>query len=485
MKRYIFSIGTGIMILFLFNITHATVWYVHPDSTLNRIQNALNGCSTGDTVLVGPGTYVENIVWPNTQGIHLTSELGPDITIIDGDSVGRVINISAGIDTTTVIRGFTIRNGYVVNLDGGGILCDGASPRIVSSVFTANSAYGSYNGGGAIACEYNAPAVIDSNTMYSNYGTWGGAIMLWDSSGVAITNNYIHDNSADTCAGGIACWSYCSPIIKGNTITNNLAGWAGGIWICQYSAPVVMDNTITGNMAEVMGGGIYNSWYSSPTIIHNTITGNTSFTGQYGGGVRYSPTTSGILKHCIISNNDGAGISVRQATPDIDSCDIEYNTYHGVYNQDGANPTVNWCNIVDNELYGIFSENTSVTIDAENNWWGHSTGPYHSSNPGGLGDTVSDYVDFDPWLAQPVIGLHEQSRPVVKHTLVQTTIVRGVLNLQSAIYNLKSEITLLDVTGRKVMDLQAGANDIRRLSPGIYFVRQKENNQTTKVVIMR
>jgi hypothetical protein len=30
---------------------------------------------------------------------------------------------------------------------------------------------------------------------------------------------------------------------------------------------------------------------------------------------------------------------------------------------------------------------------------------------------------------------------------------------------------LLDISGRKVLDLQAGANDISRLAPGVYFVR--------------
>ena len=42
---------------------------------------------------------------------------------------------------------------------------------------------------------------------------------------------------------------------------------------------------------------------------------------------------------------------------------------------------------------------------------------------------------------------------------------------RSAISNLQSEIALLDLTGRKVLDLKPGANDVSRLSPGVYFVR--------------
>jgi hypothetical protein len=33
---------------------------------------------------------------------------------------------------------------------------------------------------------------------------------------------------------------------------------------------------------------------------------------------------------------------------------------------------------------------------------------------------------------------------------------------------------LLDVTGRQVLKLQPGANDVRHLSPGIYFVREAQ-----------
>jgi hypothetical protein len=49
---------------------------------------------------------------------------------------------------------------------------------------------------------------------------------------------------------------------------------------------------------------------------------------------------------------------------------------------------------------------------------------------------------------------------------------------------------LLDASGRKVMDLKAGVNDVRALVPGVYFVRQasgmkREASSVTKVVITR
>ena len=51
--------------------------------------------------------------------------------------------------------------------------------------------------------------------------------------------------------------------------------------------------------------------------------------------------------------------------------------------------------------YGIENENTT-TIDAENNFWGHESGPYHPTlNPNGQGCEVSDNVDFEPWSTEP------------------------------------------------------------------------------------
>jgi len=51
---------------------------------------------------------------------------------------------------------------------------------------------------------------------------------------------------------------------------------------------------------------------------------------------------------------------------------------------------------------------------------------------------------------------------------------------------------LLDVSGRKVLNLQPGANDVSALSPGVYFVRsgpsavsRQPSTVITKVVIAK
>ncbi len=52
-----------------------------------------------------------------------------------------------------------------------------------------------------------------------------------------------------------------------------------------------------------------------------------------------------------------------------------------------------------------------------------------------------------------------------------STIVSHTLNLPFASCNLQLPIALLDATGRKVLDLLPGPNDVSGLSPGVYFFR--------------
>jgi hypothetical protein len=82
-----------------------------PDDT-GSIPMALLLAAPYDTILVAPGTYHVNLEWPAKDGLKLVSEAGPDVTILDGSGDVQVIGIYTKVDTTTVVRGFTIRNGH-------------------------------------------------------------------------------------------------------------------------------------------------------------------------------------------------------------------------------------------------------------------------------------------------------------------------------------------------------------------------------------
>jgi YVTN family beta-propeller protein len=71
------------------------------------------------------------------------------------------------------------------------------------------------------------------------------------------------------------------------------------------------------------------------------------------------------------------------------------------------------------------------------------------------------------------------------------TVARGALCLASGHrQNAGCRAELLDISGRKVLDLTPGANDVRRLAPGVYFVLEassvgRDAPSITKVVITR
>jgi photosystem II stability/assembly factor-like uncharacterized protein len=73
-------------------------------------------------------------------------------------------------------------------------------------------------------------------------------------------------------------------------------------------------------------------------------------------------------------------------------------------------------------------------------------------------------------------GIAEQFEPERRPARLAATIIRGVLWLNSSfgIHNrncVGHSASLLDASGRRVLDLHPGPNDVSRLAPGVYFVR--------------
>jgi len=95
-------------------------------------------------------------------------------------------------------------------------------------------------------------------------------------------------------------------------------------------------------------------------------------------------------------------------------------------------------------------------------------------------DVVLAYPDAPP-------GVSEQPAASKLPKLRLQTVVRGVLALgavdsrQHTAYRAE----LLDVSGRRVMDLEPGANDVSRLSPGVYFVREEPQATSSKPQAVR
>ena len=107
---------------------------------------------------------------------------------------------------------------------------------------------------------------------------------------------------------------------------------------------------------------------------------------------------------------------------------------------------------------------------------------------GRVGDRV--YNAHRAWgKMDPNPGIEESRQPPVYSLRPAATVIHDVLFLPKASSHKPQTSSLLDIAGRKVLDLQAGANDVHSLAPGVYFVRAVSRQplavSCTKVVLTR
>ena len=131
-------------------------------------------------------------------------------------------------------------------------------------------------------------------------------------------------------------------------------------------------------------------------------------TVEYGGqGGSYSNANlvlnaSPTIMNSTIRNSAGSGVYAtgQSSNSVIVNSNITANKW-GVY-ASSSNLYVMYNNIYANTTAGVWNATTSPDVDARENWWGVATGPTYTGNPGGRGDSISDHVLYNPWLAQPI-----------------------------------------------------------------------------------
>ncbi len=230
------------------------------------VSAGINMATSGDTVLVRPGTYTENLDLGGKE-ILLLAEQGPAATTIFGASDAPTIRIQNGEGRSLIIDGFTIT--------------------------------GADNG---------------------EYANRRGIEIL--SGSPIIRHNIIRDNKlpgyAQGCAGGIFASGASSPWIEGNIIRGNNAsvtspetntGLGGGICLCATATlpipAVIKGNTLSDNsvsnydfVVNARGGGIYAETLRPEDCV---IEGNTVFRNKATG--ESSAAGGGIYATCEVRDN--------------------------------------------------------------------------------------------------------------------------------------------------------------------------------------
>ena len=309
-----------------------------------RVQAAIDSAKAGDTVLVAPGRYFENLVFKG-QNIVLASEfirtrdrVTIERTILDGSrpahpDSGAVITIWRFEDSTAVVEGFTITGGtgtvWFDNKDkinfreGGGIIVDLAGPTIRNNIIEGNVAIDKGKmlsaGGGGIRVGFAEP-IIERNVIRNNKGRYGGGIVLFHSA-ATLRDNVITGNEGGEDFGGAGIWvvgylsQKLSNLIEHNTIAGNIghadttlpegrrriSGKGAGLHY-GFSRAIIRNNIFWGNTPDQV-----QTWGGTPPVITGSVVqGGYAGTGNIDVDPQFADASYFFLKAGSPARNQGA-----------------------------------------------------------------------------------------------------------------------------------------------------------------------------------
>ncbi len=318
--------------LFAFSmVSTANAAIINVPADYQTIQEGINAANDGDTVLVSPGTYVENINFNGKNitvgSLFLTTEDTSYIsqTVIDGNQNGSVVTFANGEDSSSTLIGFLITNGLGGNQwnpSGGGIHCVSSSPTLKNLWVDNNSS--AYKGGG-IWISGN-PTLIDVRVT-ENTSPFDGGGILCSGSNLNFVNLEVSGNSSNQPGGGIY--------------------FSGG--------ELTLTNFVINNNSAYLGGGIY-STSSDLTLINGTIYNNTaSFVSEGGGGIDVHGGEANLVNTILFNNSpqeiyldeDGGPTSITIEYSDVQGGEA------GIDTKNYGIATVNWLegNIDANPLF--------------------------------------------------------------------------------------------------------------------------------------
>jgi len=188
MNKYLVMIGLTLLCSFI----AATTITVNIDGTgqFTRIQDAIVVANNGDTVLVSPGRYFENVDFLGKSitvcSLEATSGDSTYIasTIIDGNNSGSCVRF-LNQEQSAILRGFTLEHGtgYLI-------------PRGILV-------------GGGIYIYANCNVTVVNCDIKNNHSSEGAGI--WISKGsVTLSGVKIHDNYATSMTAGLYVYSFIS-----------------------------------------------------------------------------------------------------------------------------------------------------------------------------------------------------------------------------------------------------------------------------------
>lgn len=266
------------------------------------IQAAINAAGTGDTVLVSPGTYFENLTLDHKE-ITLRSTAGAATTLLDGGHHGPILQMTDTAGLLTTIGGFTFQNGGTSNIGNSGnnpasgtagIYALRSGLSVTNSVFRQNSGanLNITNGTLRLSNSSIATAPAAGNACANAGPNVPGADM--PATGVILTGD-----SAITALGSPAPSS-----LVGNTISGDGTSCsASAVELQSLSvAPLLQNNVLRGNLSGVSAS--FAPVHLLQNLIYDNIAGALSIDGPRSSSPSTDPATTLITNNTIVNNHN-------------------------------------------------------------------------------------------------------------------------------------------------------------------------------------
>ncbi len=422
---------------------HNTYWVQNPNYDAVRGISIANGkniliqdCKVTDSGYGGITTGVARLV-----GTHKYSEyVTVDNCIVTDHPV-------AGISIGNNVGPFAITNNVVENIGqphysdssreymGHGIQVSGKSSSLSASGLISGNTVRNNGFEGIILKNYADGITIEDNTVTGhNIDNDGAGIFFYgrSSNPANMKNNVIRNNVVTGNIRGIVAYYAQESTIEGNIITVDsgaLAPGQEGIKIDGGNNMLVKGNTIEGD--DGTGIRVQNTWNGieayANEIVDNTITNmgfpgikvssdahDNTFTGNTISGVKFAGVFiySGAHDNTFTGNTIAGTVTktlyTSQPYQETQGDGVFLWGYSGL--EAGTGNIFHYNSIYGNADDGMENQIAPTVVDATYNWWGDVSGPYHPgswtyaaatiTNPSGLGDEVTDYVLYEPWLGQ-------------------------------------------------------------------------------------
>ena len=483
---------------------HTVCPYGSPDFT--TIQAAVNAAARGDTIELCDTTFTgagNRDIDCLGKAVYIRSASGnPRRCIIDcGGSAAtphRGFYFHSGEDSTTVVEGITITNGYGSSLipggpptDAGGavLIEDYSSPTFINCIFLENQSvigWGSFGGG--VCCEYGcAPRFIDCR---------------------------YEGNTAFDDGGGLADFGTC--LLQSCVFDSNhtLQGHGGGM-TSMGNGSVLHACLFQNNWAAILDGGAISA-FGCPGSLDSCIFWNNWAPG-IGGGMLLGNYCYFTLEYCTFYENAataGGGVAlIWDSHADIDNTIISFSSVgEAVYCDTSASATLNCCDVYGNAGGDWVGCIATQAPPAQGNIWADplfcnaDSGDFHldpaspcapANSPPGCG--LIGALDVD-----------SQSEVSVSYdTPVRFALSQNIPNPFSAVSEIRYalpvgcevKLVVYDVTGRAIQTLFHGYQDAghrtvrwdgrnqrgKQVSDGVYFYRLEAGSfsETRRMVLMR